>query len=277
MRSYTLAVLGWPVGHSRSPRLHRYWLQQAGLLGTYDALPIQPASLGTALREIVFGFDGFNVTIPHKEAIIPFLDDVTAEVAQVGACNTVVIKNKKLFGHNTDVLGYWRGLNEQCPSILERKDSLVAIIGAGGAAKAVVAALKKQEFKNFCFFVRNVDAAREIIKHFGLYGARILNLTRGIFSLSDEVGLVVNTTPLGMTGMPVLDFSLERLRGRPIVSDCVYNPIQTEFLKDAQRLGLIAVDGIGMFLYQAAAAFTLWTGITPSIDAKALRLARGDE
>ena len=192
-KTKVLGILGYPVYHSASPLMHNAMASLLNIDYVYVPFRVPPSFLKQALEGIkALDVLGVNVTIPHKEAIIPFLDDVTAEVAQVGACNTVVIKNKKLFGHNTDVLGYWRGLNEQCPSILERKDSLVAIIGAGGAAKAVVAALKKQEFKNFCFFVRNVDAAREIIKHFGLYGARILNLTRGIFSLSDEVGLVVD-------------------------------------------------------------------------------------
>jgi shikimate dehydrogenase len=276
IRSYTLAVLGWPVGHSRSPRLHRYWLEKTGLSGSYDAIPVKPQSLGIALREIAFGFDGFNVTIPHKETILPFLDDMTAEVAQVGACNTVIIKERKLFGHNTDVLGYWRGLSEQFPEIGDRKGRLVAIIGAGGAAKAVVTALKKHSFENFCFFVRNVDAAREMTENLGLVGARILNLTGGVTSVSDEVGLVINTTPLGMTGMPRLDFPLERLHGSPIVSDCVYTPVKTELLSHARNLGLGVVDGVGMFLHQAAAAFTLWTEIAPPLDAQARQLALGE-
>lgn len=270
-------VLGYPVGHSRSPALHTYWLKKYAGGGAYFPIAVPPSQLPVALKSLVAGeFQGFNVTIPHKEAICALLDSLDTTAKQVGAVNTVVVTNRDgrpyLTGYNTDVVGYADGLIAGAPQ-LQLKGASAAIIGSGGAARAVALALKQHGISTMVFLARNEQAAAAIIKDTGLSNASIVAFPGAIKPLSMDV--LVNTTPLGMKGQAALDFPWQSLQQSCVVSDCVYNPLVTAFLREAAEHGHTTVDGLGMFLGQAAAAFALWTGIKPDIDETARRLALG--
>ncbi|MCE2964370.1 MAG: shikimate dehydrogenase [Alphaproteobacteria bacterium] len=271
-------VLGYPVSHSRSPALHCYWLKKYAGGGVYLPLAVPPAALPVALKSLVAGgFQGFNVTIPHKEAICPLLDVLDVSAQQVGAVNTVVISHSKckkvLTGYNTDVTGYAEGLVAGATG-LKLMGASAAIIGSGGAARAVALALKQHGVATIIFLARNERAATAIIGDCALgAGAGVLPFSPQMPPLS--VDLVVNTTPLGMKGQDALHFPWQVLSKSCVISDCVYNPLQTTLLREAVEHGHTPVDGLGMFLGQAAVAFALWTGIKPEIDETARRLALG--
>ena len=267
-----LAIIGWPVSHSRSPLIHNHWLAEHGLPPVYEAYPIDPKDdFRTALLRMADeGFVGANVTVPHKEAAFGAMDELSSAAQILGAVNTISFQHGKLRGDNTDGDGFLLGL-EAALAEGEAKASWQSapalVLGAGGAARAIIAALGRAGVAD----IRLVNRTREKAEALSsLVSGIAANMTIGDWEnravLAKGCGLLVNTTSLGMVGRPPLDMALDGLKEGALVSDIVYAPLQTALLRLAQASGYIAVDGLGMLLHQAALSFEIWTGTRPKID-----------
>ncbi len=257
-------VIGWPASHSASPFLHNYWLEQYGIDGAYVPLAVAPENLDAALRGLAgLGLAGVNVTVPHKESALAAMDQIDSAAQRIGAVNTIVISETgALTGSNTDGFGFVENLRAGVTG-WNAGEGPAVVIGAGGAARAVCAAL--------------IDE--------GVPGIRIANRTRArADALADALGnplnvvgwderdsaldgaaLVVNTTTLGMTGAPPLDLALDALPATAVVNDIVYAPLETPLLGAARARGNPAVDGLGMLLHQARPGFKAWFGHDPEV------------
>ena len=262
-------VMGWPVSHSLSPRLHGFWIERHQLDATYIPMSVSPDKFAAALRALpALGVAGANVTVPHKEAALATVDDVTADARALGAVNTVVVqKNGTLLGSNTDGQGFLANLRDFVPGWSVR-GKRVAILGAGGAAKAIAWTLHSEGADEVRIVNRTPERAKALAASLGKR-ARAVDWESCDDALEDA-GLLVNATTLGMKGQPRLEIELGPLPGDAIVADIVYNPLETDLLLRARARGNPTVDGIGMLLHQARAGFTAWFGVEPVVD-KALR------
>lgn len=261
-------VMGWPVAHSRSPRIHGYWLREAGVDGAYVPLAVPPDALGTALAALpLLGFRGCNLTVPHKEAALAHMGSLSEAARRVGAVNTVTVgEDGALAGDNTDGLGFVRHLRETVPTW--RADEPAVVLGAGGAARAVVATLAAEGVVEIRVVNRTPHRAAALADAFG--GAVRPLPWRARDGALDGCGLLVNATTLGMTGRPVLAVDLARLPPEAAVYDLVYAPLETGLLAAARARGNPAVDGLGMLIHQARPGFTAWFG-APAEPTAALR------
>ena len=264
-KTKNLAVIGSPIEHSLSPAMQNAALCAAGLDFAYIALPVSPEALGDAVRGLrALGFCGFNVTIPHKAAILPLLDEVSEAARAVGAVNTVVQEAGRLKGFNTDVEGFLDALEARDFS---PQGKAVVLFGAGGAARAALYGLLQAGAASVTLGVRNCEKARPLVQEFGQYGeVRVFDWHEKAFAAAvEEAALVVNTTPLGMApqtaAMPPVPW--EAVRARTFFYDIIYTPQQTEFLARAAALGCPTLNGEAMLVGQGAAAFSLWTGVKP--------------
>ncbi len=257
-------IFGWPIAHSRSPAIHGYWLQHHGIDGAYVPLAVRPDALAEALRALPrLGFAGVNLTVPHKEAALPILDEMDENARRIGAVNTVVVDEAgRLLGSNTDVFGFVEDLRAHAPAGI---GGSAVVLGAGGAARAVCVGL--------------LDA--------GIDGLRVVNRTRArgealladlaptvpsaVIDWADRnaalagADVLVNTTVLGMTGQPPLDIDLVVLPRGAVVYDIVYAPLVTPLLAAARARGNPAIDGLGMLLHQARPGFAAWFGVMPEV------------
>lgn len=257
-------VMGYPVMHSRSPRLHNYWFEKHGLLGTYVPLAIQPEGLVPALRALhPLGFAGCNITVPHKVAAMAALETIDPMARRIGAINCVVVgKDGALHGTNNDGFGYIASIRERFPDW--RADAgPVVVLGAGGGSRAVVAALADAGAREIRLLNRSRARAEGIASD---YGAPVVvhDWAERSAALADAA-MLVNTTSLGMSGQPQLDIALDRLPVSALVSDIVYIPKETPLLEAARARGNRTVNGLGMLLNQARPAFRAWFGILPEI------------
>ena len=263
-------VMGWPVSHSRSPKLHNYWLQLHGLPGSYVQLAVAPGKLEVALPGLAaLGFRGCNVTIPHKVEAMRLMDEVDANAKRIGAINTIVVQpDGSLKGFNNDGFGYIQSLIEAKPDW--RADAgPITVLGAGGAARAVVLSLADRGAKEIRLINRTFDKAQALAKEFG-GPIRALPWSERHEALAD-VALLVNTTNQGMHGNPPLDLNLDRLPRHAFVSDTIYVPLETPLLSAARQRGNQAVNGLGMLLNQARPAFHAWFGVMPEVTAELRR------
>lgn len=258
-------VMGWPIGHSLSPKLHGHWIQEYGLDAHYVPLGVQPEHLAQALRALpALGFRGVNLTIPHKEAALQTVREIDAAAALIGAINTVVVQDGKLTGRNTDATGYAESLRE---TGIKKIDGHAIVLGAGGAARAVIFALYGMGVRRIVLANRTRERA-EAAKHDarGLAGLEIAVADWGkALDHGKGAGLLVNTTALGMAGQQPLDIDLTKLDPAAAVSDIVYRPLRTALLTAAAARGHRTVDGLGMLLHQAAPAFEAWFGVRPTV------------
>ena len=257
-------VLGWPVGHSRSPRLHGYWLEKLGIDGTYVPLPVRPEDFETVLRALPrMGFRGANVTVPHKEQALRLVDEAEPLARRIGAVNTLVMRDDgSILGLNTDSFGFMRNLLTGSPW---RPSAVPAVVlGAGGAARAVVAALVDAGVPEIRLVNRNVERAEKLA---AAIGGPVMVQAWARLDLADA-GLLVNTTSLGMAGQPPLALDLTALPAGAVVNDIVYAPLMTDLLMRAQARGNPVVDGLGMLLWQAVRGFSLWFGQQPEVTAE---------
>ncbi|MDH5205509.1 MAG: shikimate dehydrogenase [Hylemonella sp.] len=257
-------VMGWPVAHSRSPAIHNHWIREHGLNGSYVLLPVQPDRLGDAMRGLsALGFAGCNLTIPHKVAAMALVDRVDPLAQRIGAINTVVVQTDgTLAGYNTDAFGYIQSLLDARPDW--RADAgPVTVLGAGGAARAILVALAERGAKEIRLCNRSLDKAQALAAEFGA-PIRALPWEEREQAL-EGCALLVNTTSLGMKGQPALEISLDALPPHAMVSDIIYVPLETELLAAARARGLVAVDGLGMLLNQARPAFEHWFGVMPAL------------
>ena len=257
-------VLGWPVGHSLSPRLHGYWLARHGIDGVYVPLPVRPDDFAAALRVLLrVGFAGFNVTIPHKEAAFRACDRLDDAATRVGAVNTIVATPEGgLEGRNTDGYGFTESLRAAAPQSVAAGGAAL-VIGAGGAARAVADALLRMGFA-LRLANRTRERAQALAERLDVK-AEIVPWTAREDAL-DGVGLLVNTTSLGMAGQPALGLDLARLSTSAVVVDTVYVPLETPLLKAARARGNRTVDGLGMLLHQGRPGFAAWFGVDPQVD-----------
>jgi shikimate dehydrogenase len=257
-------VIGWPVAHSRSPLIHNYWLKKYGYTGSYVQLAVQPGALAVALPGLAaLGFKGCNITIPHKVDALKLVHTLDANAARVGAVNTIVVQpDGQLKGMNTDGFGYIQSLIDAKPD-WSASTGPITVLGAGGAARAVVLALKEQGAKEIRLLNRSLGTAQALATEFGA-PITALPWEHRHMALSD-CALLVNTTSLGMHGAPELDLDMRKLPVTALVSDIIYVPLQTPLLAAAKARGNLTVNGLGMLLNQARPAFEAWFGVLPDI------------
>lgn len=267
-------VIGWPVTHSRSPRLHGYWLQKYGIDGAYIAMPVRPVDLPTAIRALpALGFRGANVTVPHKEAALALCDEVDEMARRIGAVNTLVVRNDgRLVGANSDAYGFLENLRQA--SDWRAAAGPAVILGAGGAARAVGIALLDAGVPALKIVNRTAERAQTLARNLGRRATAVAWEKRS--AALDEASLLVNTTSLGMTGQPALEIDLQKLPAAATVNDIVYSPLETPLLAAARARGNAVVDGIGMLLHQARPGFEAWYGRRPEVDEALRRFVLGD-
>jgi shikimate dehydrogenase len=256
-------VIGWPVKHSRSPVIHRYWLKQLGLDGDYVIHPVEPEKVAAFFAGFAgSGFVGCNVTVPHKEAAFAAATRRDAAAKATGALNTLWLEGGKLVGGSTDPVGFLANLDAETPGWDAGAGDAV-VLGAGGSARAVVWALLSRGFAPIHVVNRSADRAAALADRFG---KRLT--TAGWDALPgvlQKARLLVNTTTLGMQGQPPLAVEIARLSRDAVVNDLVYVPLETPMVKDAKRAGLRAAGGLGMLLHQAVPGFEHWFGRRPQV------------
>jgi len=254
-------VIGWPIAHSLSPRIHGHWLRRYGIDGAYEAVAVQPEELEAAITRFrAEGWRGFNVTVPHKETIIPLLDRLDPVAARIGAVNTVVrLEDGRFEGRNSDAPGFIASLYAE--QVIESGKPAV-LLGAGGAARAILAALSDFGFSPIRIANRNRQRAETLAAQF----PAIVHDWQDRAAMLDGAALLVNATSLGMQGQPPLDIALDHLPGDAIVTDIVYRPLETSLLAAARARGNPVVDGLGMLLHQAVEGFRAWFGVESKVD-----------
>ena len=258
-------VIGFPIGHSRSPRVHNHWLEHYGLRGHYVPLEVSVPDLETALNTLPrLGFVGANVTIPHKESVMKFADQVSDRAALIGAANTMIFKEDgKIHADNTDGYGFLENLKQEAPG-WNPEEGPAAVIGAGGAARAVIASLLEAGAPSVLLSNRTKTRAEALREEFGVKVEIVDWVKAG--DMFDGAATVVNTTSLGMEGAASMSIPLDALNPSAVVNDLVYAPLETAFLARARALGCRTVDGLGMLLHQAVPGFERWFGIRPAVD-----------
>ncbi|HSL46752.1 MAG TPA: shikimate dehydrogenase [Anaerolineales bacterium] len=267
-----LGLIGYPLGHSLSPRIHEAALRSTGLGGNYSLFPIEPdnrQALKDLLARVRMGeITGLNVTIPHKQNVIPMLDELTPTAKAIGAANTIFLRDHKLVGDNTDAPGFLADLNRFLAAETQRHEVLdVLILGAGGSARAVLYALS-QDGWSVTISARRLEQAEALVRSFAPYKLQITNYELSNIDLS-TVSLIVNTTPVGMIPNIARSPWPENVPFPPqaAIYDLVYNPRETKLVRDAHHQGLHATTGLGMLIEQAALSFQIWTNQRPSREA----------
>jgi len=258
-------VIGSPIAHSRSPQLHRHWLKTYGIRGFYIPMDVGRDDLENVIRTLPkMGFVGVNITIPHKEQVLKFADQVTDRATLIGAANTLIFrKDGKIHADNTDGYGFFENLRSGAPDWDPRGGPAV-VMGAGGAARAVVASLTGAGVPEVLVTNRTRVRAEKLKEDFG-QRVRVVDWVQA-GNILEEATLVVNTTSLGMVGKPELRVPLDGLRKGAVVTDLVYTPLKTHLLQVAESAGCVVVDGLGMLLHQAVPGFERWFGTRPEVD-----------
>ncbi len=257
-------VMGWPVAHTRSPAIHNHWIAQYSLKGAYVQLPVQPQNLEAAIRGLpALGFAGCNITVPHKVNAMQLMDTLHPAARRVAAINTVVVQaDGSLLGMNNDGYGYIQSLRDAQPDW--RGDAGPALVmGAGGAARAIVVALLDEGVPEVRLCNRTQEKAQALKDAFGDRVTVVPWADRN--SAMAGVRLLVNTTTQGMHGQPALDVALDDLPAEALVSDAIYIPLETPLLAAARQRGHQTVNGLGMLLNQARPAFQAWFGVQPEL------------
>lgn len=276
------AIVAWPVEHSRSPALHGFWLKQHGIKGHYGRLPVEPTR--AALEELVAFLKrtpnarGCNLTLPHKIDIMPLLDHIDPAASRIGAVNTVIKQTDgTLVGRNSDGFGFLAHLRASAPG-WKAEAGPVVVLGAGGAARAVVATLMDAGVPELRLLNRTQESAVNLGVAFTPADGRRIVIDRwdGRSAALDGATLLVNTTALGMTGKPPLEIDLARLPKDAVVNDIVYIPLETELLAAARARGNRCVDGLGMLLHQGRMGFEAWFGAYVQVSAEQRRAVASD-
>jgi shikimate dehydrogenase len=259
-------VIGHPIAHSRSPLIHGTWLKSLGVDGSYTAIDVAPAGLDAFLGRLRDGeFAGGNVTIPHKEAVFARCDDIDHLARTIGAVNTLVADRDGLHGFNTDYMGFLGNLDQKAPGWSAGLDEAI-VLGAGGASRAILVALRERGISRIHLLNRTLSKAEALADAITgpIHPAPLDAFARQ----APAAGLVVNTTAAGMHGNPPLDLPLDLLPETALVTDIVYVPLETPLLATARGRGLRTVDGLGMLLHQAVPGFEAWFGVRPEVTAE---------
>jgi shikimate dehydrogenase len=257
-------VIGWPIDHSLSPRLHNFWLKKHNINGSYRAISVEPDALSAMMKTLFNdGYIGLNVTVPHKEVVMAELDETTNQARRIGAVNTIIVGDKgRLIGSNTDGFGFIENLKKG-HSGFNAINGAAVVLGAGGAARAIVAALIDEGAPSITLINRTRERAEQMADDLG--GAvRVINWEARNEALKDAA-LLVNTTVLGMNGKETLDISLDALPSDALVNDIVYVPLETPLLAAARARGNPVIDGLGMLLHQGRPGFSAWFGADPQV------------
>lgn len=253
------AVIGDPIAHSLSPFMHEIWFKENDIDASFVPVQVEPSKLKQACESLqLLGASGFNVTLPHKQAIIPLLESLDDTALLMNAVNTVVLSNKGFNGSNTDGDGFVQSLLSTDPAI----DSKILLIGAGGAARGISFALKRAGFKDVTITNRTHRRAEELASETSSKAMMKADAEHILGSFD----VIIQTTSVGLAKDEALPISLEKLKSSTLAADIVYNPIVTPFLKRADEKGCKTLNGVGMFVYQGAIAFEKWTGIKPNTD-----------
>ena len=266
-RAKLAGVFGWPVAHSRSPRLHGFWLERHAIDGAYLPFAVRPENLAAALKALpVLGLRGVNLTVPHKEAALGLVDRASEEAKRIGAVNTIVVDGDGgLEGRNTDGYGFLAHLKASAPGWRSASGPAV-LLGAGGAARAIAVALIEAGVPELRLVNRTADRAAGLAKALSGNIAPVPWQDRNLALAG--AALLVNSTTLGMVGQPPLDIDLSRLPRKAPVYDIVYAPLETPLLAAARARGHPCIDGIGMLLHQARPGFAAWFGVEPEVTAE---------
>ncbi|MDP6573152.1 MAG: shikimate dehydrogenase [Rhodospirillales bacterium] len=257
-------VMGWPVDHSLSPRLHGYWLREYGIDGAYVPLAVRPGDFAEALAALPrLGFAGVNITLPHKRSALAAVDEAHPGARRVGAVNTIVVGAEGgLTGSNTDGYGFMENLKTNAPD-WEARHGPAVVLGAGGAARSIVAALADAGVPELRLVNRTLDRAEALAADIG--GPLTLVPWSRRHDALEGAALLVNATSQGMSGNPPLELALDGLPAAAVVNDIVYTPLRTALLAAAEDRGNRTVDGLGMLLHQARPGFAAWFGVEPEV------------
>lgn len=261
--TYQLGLIGYPIKHSLSPWIHKQFLEEANLQGNYSIFEVREDDLTELVQTIKEkSVTGVNVTLPYKQKIIPLLDDLDPSAEHIGAVNTVLNKEGRLIGYNTDGIGYLRSLEQSFPDLTNNKQVNILIIGAGGAARGIYHALDQAGYTSITIANRTIEKAKEIARN---PKSAILTLDQAEENLA-TFDIIIQTTNVGMKpNQGDSPIKLDRMKSSTIVSDIIYQPIWTTLLHDAKKKGAQIHQGHSMLLYQAQYAFEIWFGITPSL------------
>ena len=268
-------VIGDPIAQSLSPFIHGYWIKENALDATYDAIPVQPEDLEDKLKQLADqGFSGVNVTLPHKQAVYELCDELSETAQSIGAVNVLTFQDGKYIGQNSDAFGFWQHFDDS----LKRsgrgplpRNARVLVYGAGGAARAVMHALKSYGVTDVTVMNRTEKTAEALCQNFGLGS---LAPWEHRLRMIRDFDLIINTTSLGMEGQPFLFVAnaIPKLKESQIAYDLVYKPLQTRLLQGCMAKGAVAINGLGMLIQQAVPSFGAFFGVTPDVT-DALRVA----
>jgi len=261
-KMYTFGLIGYPIKHSLSPWIHESFLASTDVKGSYSIIEIDPAESFSKNMQLLKekNLNGFNITVPFKQSIIPFLDELDEEAKRIGAVNTVVHKDGKWIGYNTDGKGYVRSLMDKYPALESEKELSLLMIGAGGAARGIYYALLAEGFTNIDITNRTLASAQELTEFKPVSANTNIKTLKDAEETLSDYDVVIQTTSVGMKpheGTSIM--SLDKLKASCIVSDIVYQPIKTRFLTEAESKGALLHFGHTMLLYQAQLAFEIWT------------------
>ncbi|WP_316858394.1 shikimate dehydrogenase [uncultured Cohaesibacter sp.] len=262
-------VIGWPIEQSKSPIIHGHWLKLHGLEGSYEKIAVHPDDLASFISSLKNqGFVGGNVTIPHKQAVLAHVDVIHPTAERLGAANTLWFEEGQLHADNTDGYGFLANLDQQAPGWDQLDRGKALILGAGGATRPIINGLFERGFDKLVITNRTMARAQELASLFANlgFGSRVSVLDWDNRSAElEDIDLVVNCSSLGMIGQPPLEMSLEGLQSSALVTDIVYNPLETGILRQARKAGNRVVDGLGMLLHQAVPGFEHWFGVRPTV------------
>lgn len=264
------AVIGDPIAQSLSPYLHNYWLKQNKIDGVYIPLKVSVADFSEFIKSMhSLGFSGFNITIPHKESALKLCNFISLAAKQIGAVNTITIKDGKIYGDNSDHFGFIQNIKSEHPNF-DFKNKKVLLLGAGGASRAIVFGLLNQGVAEITITNRDLIRAENLAQNFLKMGQiKTISWNNRDKNLSD-FDMLINSTSLGMSGKDELEIDLNNLKKSALVCDIVYKPLMTKLLKQAQQQGNLTVTGIGMLVYQGVIGFEKWFKIKPEVDKKLL-------
>ena len=253
------AVIGDPIAHSMSPFMHDTWFREHGIDAAYMPLHVEPAALDRSVAAMkLLGISGLNVTLPHKQKVIPFLDGLDETASIMNAVNTIVREGSSLIGHNTDGEGFVRSLTDQKADLAAK----TLIIGAGGAARGIAFAMKRAGFVDITICNRTFQKAHELAEETGSVAKELSEAEEMLAKFE----IIIQTTSVGLSKDDSLPISLNQLSPDSFVADIIYNPLTTPFLLQAEEKGCTIMNGVGMFVYQGAIAFEKWTGVTPNTE-----------